>query len=39
VDTADAGVTLDGARVAAAPLWMTDETATAAMVAAALELA
>jgi LPPG:FO 2-phospho-L-lactate transferase len=39
VDTADAGVELPGARVRAVPLWMTDEDATAAMVAAALELA
>ncbi|GAA0796348.1 2-phospho-L-lactate transferase [Spirilliplanes yamanashiensis] len=39
VDSSDAGVELPGARVRAVPLWMTDEDATAAMVAAALELA
>lgn len=39
VDTADVGAELPGATVRAAPLWMTDEVATAAMVAAALELA
>ena len=39
VDTTDAATTVDGVRVAAAPLWMTDEAATEAMVRAALELA
>jgi LPPG:FO 2-phospho-L-lactate transferase len=39
VDTADAGLAVDGVAVRAAPLWMTDETATAAMTRAALELA
>ena len=39
VDSSDAGVDLPGARVRAVPLWMTDEDATAAMVAAALESA
>jgi LPPG:FO 2-phospho-L-lactate transferase len=39
VDTADAGVSVDGATVQAVPLWMTDEAATAAMTRAALELA
>jgi LPPG:FO 2-phospho-L-lactate transferase len=39
VDTVDAGVCVPGVRVASAPLWMTDEDATAAMVRAALELA
>jgi LPPG:FO 2-phospho-L-lactate transferase len=39
VDTADAGTTLDGAEVRATPLWMTDVTATEAMVQAALDVA
>ncbi len=39
VDTADADVRLDGVRVRAVPLWMRDETATLAMVRAALEAA
>lgn len=39
VDSTDATTTVDGVRVAAAPLWMTDEAATEAMVRAALELA
>ncbi|MFI5492786.1 2-phospho-L-lactate transferase [Actinoplanes sp. NPDC051859] len=39
VDTADSGVEVPGVRTQAVPLWMTDEDATAAMVAAALELA
>jgi LPPG:FO 2-phospho-L-lactate transferase len=39
VDTADAGVHVPGVPVRQAPLWMRDETATAAMVRAALELA
>ncbi|MBV1849515.1 2-phospho-L-lactate transferase [Catellatospora tritici] len=38
VDTADAATEVPGVRVGAAPLWMTDEDATAAMVRAALEL-
>ena len=37
VDTVDAGVRLDGIRVRACPLWMTDEAATLAIVQAALE--
>lgn len=39
VDTADAGAGVAGVAVAAVPLWMTDEAATAAMVRAAVELA
>jgi len=39
VDTADAGVHVDGLPVRAVPLRMTDEAATAAMTQAALELA
>src|SRR3954467_5307972 len=39
VDPADADTTVPGVRTRAVPLWMTDEDATAAMVAAALELA
>ena len=39
VDPADAETTLDGVTVRAAPLWMTDETATVAMVRAALDVA
>jgi LPPG:FO 2-phospho-L-lactate transferase len=39
VDTADAAVQVDAVAVRAAPLWMTDEPATAAMTQAALELA
>ncbi len=39
VDTADAGATVPGATVAAAPLLMTDLKATVAIVRAALELA
>ncbi|MFS8521669.1 MAG: 2-phospho-L-lactate transferase [Micromonosporaceae bacterium] len=35
--TADAGTVVDGVEVRAVPLWMTDDEATAAMVAAALE--
>ena len=38
VDTGDAGTDVPGVRVGAAPLWMTDDDATAAMVRAALEL-
>ncbi|MEV4410903.1 2-phospho-L-lactate transferase [Catellatospora sp. NPDC049609] len=38
VDTGDAATDVPGVRVAAAPLWMTDDDATAAMVRAALEL-
>jgi LPPG:FO 2-phospho-L-lactate transferase len=38
VDSADAAREVSGLRVATAPLWMTDEAATAAMVRAALEL-
>jgi len=38
VDTVDAGVRLDGIRVRACPLWMTDEAATLAIVQAALEM-
>lgn len=38
VDSADAGTQVPGVRVQAVPLWMTDETATAAMVRAAVEL-
>jgi LPPG:FO 2-phospho-L-lactate transferase len=36
VDTADAATTVEGLAVTAVPLWMTDEEATSAMVAAAL---
>ncbi|GGQ65029.1 2-phospho-L-lactate transferase [Couchioplanes azureus] len=39
VDTADAGAEVPGVRTRAVPLWMTDEEATSAMVASALELA
>ncbi|HEV2089058.1 MAG TPA: 2-phospho-L-lactate transferase [Cryptosporangiaceae bacterium] len=39
VDTADAGAVVFGATVRAAPLYMTDEEATVAMVRAAVELA
>jgi LPPG:FO 2-phospho-L-lactate transferase len=39
VDTVDAAAAVPGVRVASAPLWMSDEDATAAMVRAALELA
>ena len=39
VDSSDAGVTVPGATVREAPLWMTDEAATAAMVRACLEVA
>ncbi|MEV0727791.1 MULTISPECIES: 2-phospho-L-lactate transferase [Polymorphospora] len=39
VDSTDAGTEVPGVTVGAAPLWMTDEAATAAMVRAALELA
>ena len=38
VDTVDDSTTVDDVRVRAAPLWMTDEQATEAMVDAALEL-
>ncbi|BCJ64360.1 2-phospho-L-lactate transferase [Polymorphospora rubra] len=38
VDSTDAGTEVPGVTVGAAPLWMTDEAATAAMVRAALEL-
>jgi LPPG:FO 2-phospho-L-lactate transferase len=38
VDTADAGTDVPGVTVRAAPLWMTDEAATAAIVRAAMEL-
>ncbi len=38
VDTGDAATDVPGVRVGAAPLWMTDDDATAAMVRAALEL-
>jgi len=38
VDDADAGATVDGVRVRAHPLWMTDEAATLAIVQAALEM-
>jgi LPPG:FO 2-phospho-L-lactate transferase len=38
VDTTDEGSAVPGVTVRAAPLWMTDEQATAAMVRAALEL-
>ncbi|RZU52173.1 LPPG:FO 2-phospho-L-lactate transferase [Krasilnikovia cinnamomea] len=39
VDTSDADTDVPGVRTRAVPLWMRDEQATAAMVAAALELA
>ncbi|BFU46845.1 2-phospho-L-lactate transferase [Krasilnikovia sp. MM14-A1004] len=39
VDTSDANTEVPGVRTRAVPLWMRDEQATAAMVAAALELA
>ncbi|MEU8655672.1 2-phospho-L-lactate transferase [Actinoplanes philippinensis] len=39
VDTSDEGAEVPGVRTRAVPLWMRDEDATAAMVAAALELA
>ncbi|HET6212454.1 MAG TPA: 2-phospho-L-lactate transferase [Micromonosporaceae bacterium] len=39
VDVADAGTRVDGVPVRETPLWMTDEAATVAMVAAALEVA
>lgn len=39
VDETDAGAQVPGVTVRAAPLWMTDEAATAAMVQAALDLA
>lgn len=39
VDTVDAGTVVDGVPVRAVPLWMRDDDATAAMVAAAVELA
>ncbi|MBE1484868.1 2-phospho-L-lactate transferase [Plantactinospora soyae] len=39
VDTADAGAEVPGLTVRAAPLWMTDEAATATMVRTAMELA
>ncbi|GIJ67069.1 2-phospho-L-lactate transferase [Virgisporangium ochraceum] len=39
VDTVDAGTTVEGLPVRAMPLWMRDDEATAAMVAAAVELA
>ncbi|OLB78659.1 MAG: 2-phospho-L-lactate transferase [Actinobacteria bacterium 13_2_20CM_2_71_6] len=39
VDTADADVTVDGVRVRACPLWMTDEAATAEIVRVAIECA
>ncbi|GAB1689544.1 2-phospho-L-lactate transferase [Krasilnikovia sp. M28-CT-15] len=39
VDTSDADTEVPGVRTRAVPLWMRDEQATAAMVAAALELA
>jgi LPPG:FO 2-phospho-L-lactate transferase len=38
VDTVDAGTEVPGVTVGAAPLWMTDEAATAAMVRAGLGL-
>ncbi len=37
VDTTDAGAPVDGVTVVETPLWMTDETATAGMVTAALD--
>jgi len=39
VDSSDADTTVPGVQVRAVPLWMTDETATAAMVKTAVELA
>ncbi|HEV7963976.1 MAG TPA: 2-phospho-L-lactate transferase [Actinoplanes sp.] len=39
VDESDAGAAVPGVKTRAVPLWMTDENATAAMVASALELA
>lgn len=39
VDASDAGVAVDGVAVREHPLWMTDETATAAMVRACVEVA
>jgi LPPG:FO 2-phospho-L-lactate transferase len=39
VDESDAGAAVPGVKTRAVPLWMTDEDKTAAMVAAALELA
>ena len=39
VDTGDAGATVPGVDVRAVPLWMTDEAATARLVADAIELA
>ncbi|SFF41849.1 LPPG:FO 2-phospho-L-lactate transferase [Actinoplanes philippinensis] len=39
VDTSDEGAEVPGVRTRAVPLWMRDEDATAAMVAAAMELA
>lgn len=39
VDTGDTGVDIDGVAVRHAPLWMTDEAASAAIVQAALDLA
>ncbi|GIG89417.1 2-phospho-L-lactate transferase [Plantactinospora endophytica] len=39
VDTTDAGTEVEGVTVRAAPLWMTDEAATATMVRTAVELA
>jgi len=39
VDPSDAGVTIDGVVVRETPLWMTDETATTAMVRVCLEVA
>jgi LPPG:FO 2-phospho-L-lactate transferase len=39
VDESDAGAAVPGVKTRAVPLWMTDEDATAAMVASALELA
>jgi LPPG:FO 2-phospho-L-lactate transferase len=38
VDTGDAGATVPGVQVRAAPLWMTDEAITARLVAAAVDL-
>jgi LPPG:FO 2-phospho-L-lactate transferase len=38
VDTVDAGTVVDGVAVRAVPLWMRDDDATAAMVAAAVDL-
>jgi LPPG:FO 2-phospho-L-lactate transferase len=38
VDTSDAGTVVPGVAVRESPLWMTDESATAAMVRAAIEL-